>query len=545
MLPSLVVAALALPFSPPSAPCAPGEGLEEWDALEEALFAFLNDQRVESTGLLESYRAHPDLPEDFRRFLEGERPAYLYDQALCVLALLERGRDEDRALAASLLDAMLGLQLEDGSVPDAVHVETLVAGEGPYSTGNQAWVLLAFVQGYESLGSAAYLRAASDIASYVLERTPSALGYGGFRLHPETVVVSTEHNLDLVAALTRLASHLPEEGEGLRRADALSGAAHARLFCESMFDPLRGLSWTGTDGGGVLALRSPIPLDPQSWSSLVFGREKWRAGLEWTLSPAPDGLWTRSQDCARLEGVEVVGPAFSDHDSNEVWFEGLAQMACALALDGQAEAAESALRVLDAVRRAAPHGDGRGLPATFEELATGFGFSYFESLHIGASAWAAFATLDSNPYWDHSLSAGYAAHPLHALPTISIDAPREGIYACRNDRYQPCFLEVRGDSRNLVGAGHELWLLIEPAGPGANGSKYVQGQGVNLQADGRWTGVAQLGNAVYPAQPGDLLRIHVVATEVGSPPSGVYTEITRASMPGLVAVAGTLSARVR
>ena len=342
--------ALRVTFQPPS-------------SLEKGLYLFLAEQLEPGTGLLESYRSNPGLPPGFATYLANQRPAFLYDNALAALALLERGTAGDLALAAGILDAFVGLQNADGKVPDVVHVATLAPSPPPYSTGNQAWVLLALVQGFESLGTPAYLAAAEALAEYCLAQTQGAVGYGGFTLNPTSAVVSTEHNLDLYPALSRLAPHLAAAGPGLTQAAALAAADHARLFCESKFDAALGATYTGTGGGGVLANKFPVPTDVQTWAVLSLGRAKWGAGHAWLTAPVPAGLWTASTASPSLGGTPVAGPPFSNADTGEVWFEGLGQALLSARVDGDAATVASALATLDAVRQGAAHADGLGLVA--------------------------------------------------------------------------------------------------------------------------------------------------------------------------------------
>lgn len=509
-------------------------------SLEEGLYLFLEEQLVESTGLLESYRSNPGLPEGFASFLGTQRPAFLYDNALAALALLERGGPEDLALAAGILDAIVGLQEPDGKVPDVVHVATLAPNDPPYATGNQAWVLLALVQGFETLGTAAYLSAAEDLAAYCISQTQGVVGYGGFTLDPTLAVVSTEHNLDLYPAFARLAPHLPADGPGLTQAEALAASEHARLFCESMFDPRFGYSYTGTDGGGVLPVTTPVPTDVQTWAVLSLGRAKWGASHDWLTAPVPAGLWLTSAACPQLDGTPVVGPPFSTADTGEVWFEGLGQALLAARVDGDSATVDGALATLDAVRLGAPNGDELGLVATCDTLATGFGFQYFNALHVGATAWAAMGVRDFNPYWGVAASGGYASHPAASVPTITVTPPASAAYSCTGQA--PCLFTVTGASSGVFGAGLELTILVEPDVPQLGGAKFAQLGGVTVNADGSWSGQAQLGDPNSPVTPGDGMRLHVVVTPTGAGPTGTLFALTEATVPGLVTVAGVLEA---
>ena len=59
------------------------------------------------------------------------------------------------------------------------------------------------------------------------------------------------------------------------------------------------------------------------------------------------------------------------------------------------------LSSLEAAQAGAPNGDGKGLVATCHDtVSTGIeGFSFFNRLHISATAWFILAELHYNPYW--------------------------------------------------------------------------------------------------------------------------------------------------
>ena len=173
--------------------------------------------------------------------------AYVYDNAVAGLAMLAAG---DRAGAERIGDALLRAQLHDRFWHDGRLRNGYRAGpatgdayklpgwwdaagrrwvEDGYqagtATGVVAWAMLLWI----GLGGA-YRPAALSAADW-LEAVRGPRGYQGgflgFEPRPQRLTwVSTEHNVDLHAALTALG-----------RADQ---AAHARAFVESMWAPRRG-----------------------------------------------------------------------------------------------------------------------------------------------------------------------------------------------------------------------------------------------------------------------------------------------------------------
>ena len=195
---------------------------------------------------------------------------------------------------------MLKGQRSDGSIATAFHAHTGAEVSGNLSTGNICWAGLAFIQGWAMLGNIDYLNAAEMCADYVLSMTKNTVGHGGFTLSSGSSTVSTEHCVDASALFSRLALELPGGGQLLSQTDLQTAARHARIFVESRFDPILGLTYTGTDATGVATNPHPIPEDTQVWTLLALGREKWLRGYDWTLQPAPDGLWTASSSCPSL-----------------------------------------------------------------------------------------------------------------------------------------------------------------------------------------------------------------------------------------------------
>ena len=111
---------------------------------------------------------------------------------------------------------------------------------------------------------------------------------------------------------------------------------------------------------------------------------------------------------AAYEGVPV--------NPSGVWLEGTGQLACALGdRDGGRADARRAEELLAQVRVAQtrvgqdqtvggrPLPPASGVVAASSALDTGFGFGYFQSQHIGATAWYVMAVEGANPFRRYGL----------------------------------------------------------------------------------------------------------------------------------------------
>jgi hypothetical protein len=503
------------------------------------LYAFLAARQEPGTGLLESFVDNPQLPADFSSYLASNRPSFTYDNSLAALAWLARGTPDDLIRAEAVLAGLVSIQRSDGALPDVVHVQTL-APSPTASTGNQAWTMLALLAGHDVSGDERWLLAAERVADYLLDPSRALLnpfGFGGYRLTAGSTVVATEHNIDLTPAFARLAAKLPSAA-GLRTASEVQAAAErARIFAESRFDPLTGLVFTGTDGGGILSNTDVVPLDTQSWSVLSLGRAQWRASYDWARQTAPTGLWVASPGCPG-----AAGPSFSDADVSELWTEGLGQMLVAARLLGDADGRAEMDASVDLIQSAAPNADGSGLVASCGTLPTGFGFDYYNSLAVGPTAWAALATLGVDPFWFQSVEGGLAAHPLADLPTVQLAVPAGQRYTCTG--FLPCRFTATGTSSGVVGTTRKIFLLVQPTAPFDVGQFFTQAMPATVAADGSWSVSGQLGDGVSPVNVGDGLRLVALVVD-GLAPTLVLPVVTPDTVPDLVATSGLLDATVQ
>ncbi|MCC7172234.1 MAG: hypothetical protein IT459_17440 [Planctomycetes bacterium] len=382
----------------------------------------LASPRFVQSFVTEPQQSSPGCVGDFD--LRFRQVAFSYDNALALIAFLAEGSPSSVARARHIADAFLYAQAHDrwftnGAIRDAyaagdVNVAngwivngkagtTAVPGmidptsgkfdeveQAGMSTGNLAWVMLALVSAQDATGDDAYLQGAISLGNVIrsFRRTTGTFqGFLGGLDTPETtptmrIWASTEHNIDLSAAFTRL---------GAATADPswLDDAAHARAFVEAMWDPTIGGYRAGTiDPETRNELVGQLPLDVQAWAALALGNAL-------TLHPQLLDAIANHHEVA-IDGFEGVD--FND-DKDVIWFEGTAQYSCALAIAGNEATAAVYRSQLRTAQATSGFGDGGGLVAASHDCgSTGFGFHLVKRLHVGATAWNVFAQLRFNPF---------------------------------------------------------------------------------------------------------------------------------------------------
>ncbi len=201
-----------------------------------------------------------------------------------------------------------------------------------------------------------------------------------------------------------------------------------------MWNAEDGFFYTGTTPDGATINTSPLPEDPQSWSYLALKDRRFASALDWAKTNLATTDSPQSPNSSLSENVTFSGVTFSNvslqtrepagqfdppADPDAVWFEGTGQMAAALldrhdnsagGVAGFASDRSLARHYLDNIRQAQeylgggqtvggeaiPHG--LDVVAATSVLNTGFGFSYFPNLHIGATSWYLIAEQSGNPY---------------------------------------------------------------------------------------------------------------------------------------------------
>jgi hypothetical protein len=263
-------------------------------------------------------------------------------------------------------------------------------------TGNAAWAMLALLACYEASerrldarSRQPYRDAAVALGNWVeAQRHPRAGyrgGFEGWEPSPKPLLYrSTEHNIDLVAAFTRLARAHRNDGW-------LASAEHARRFVASMWDHSGAKFWTGTLGDSDTPNTMPVPLDAQPWAILslgVRGREDENYALGLSFAEK------------MLRAEAGGGFSFSTADKRSTWYEGTAQMAVAYRAVGRNDEANGLVELLRSARLA----DGLLPAVSNERLFTGFDavpgepWYYYPWAHTGATAWAVLAERAVNPF---------------------------------------------------------------------------------------------------------------------------------------------------
>ncbi len=259
------------------------------------------------------------------------------------------------------------------------------------SVGNDAWVMISLLALHKRIpGDTTYLFAAKRIGQFIeLFKNSSGLyqGYQGGLDSIETATpvkrtwASTEHNLDVYAAFRVMNNAVPNITWS-------TGFAHARTFVAAM-NLSSGCYLTGTTNPNALNTNAlQLPLDPQTWSVLAFFD---------SLAAYPQLPCAKQNHFCSHDGFR--GFDFNT-DTDGVWFEGTGQMACALAFAMQCDTARFYRGELRRAQQTSPFGDGQGIAASsHDSVSSGFGFSYFQRLHVGATSWNVFAQLGWNPYY--------------------------------------------------------------------------------------------------------------------------------------------------
>jgi len=393
---------------------------------DEAREARLNQPRF-----LRSFTTLPIQPDPFDQNPDDDLDlvfrnlAFTYDNALAGLAFLAEGSSDCLLRARLVGDAFVYAANHDRTYTDGRIRTAYVAGDialGPgwmpngllgtvpipgyfadsnltffeveqdsVDVGNNAWAMLFLLGLVEKTGEQQYLDAATRIAEFITQFRQDTGTYQGFTggfNSPETGSpelrkwASTEHNLDLVAAFTSLAQ-LTKDPTWIAHAE------HARSFVNSMWDPGSQCFLAGTANDPDIQNRSPgqLPLDTQSWTVLALNN---------ALIDHPQML----QCAERYHRVSELGLSGFDfnEDCDGIWLEGTAQMAIASLFAGDTGAATDLL--LDLREAQMMSDDLKGTFAALHDgVSSGFGFSLFRRLHIGATAWSVFAQTGYNPFY--------------------------------------------------------------------------------------------------------------------------------------------------
>lgn len=363
--------------------------------------------------LLVSYEATESPADTFIR-----NPAYIYDNALVMIAFMNQGTEDDWQRAGVLANTFLECQkrepgftdnrlrngYQSGLVIDRLSKRAVLPGvwrekqgkriwdefSANTHTGNIAWVIIALLKYYEERGGEQYLNCATVLAEWINEHTFDLRGAGGFTGgyegfgHDKVLWKSTEHNLDVYVAFTKLDSFCAGT-----KWDSL--AQHAKRFVEAMWNEKDKYFWTGTDQDGITINKTDLVEDVQSWAKLVFNYEKkYRDAVDWARKNC-------YAECDGFKGFDF------NTDKDGIWFEGTAHMCLAFQNSGQLDSSDFYLNQLREAQATANHNNKLGIVAAcHDSVTTGFDWLYHNRLHVGATAWYIYAEQQFNPYWQWS-----------------------------------------------------------------------------------------------------------------------------------------------
>jgi hypothetical protein len=266
--------------------------------------------------------------------------AFVYDNALAVLAYLANPTVANVRRARLIGDAFLWIQANDEAFSDGRVRQAYAAGPmlcygggtafgglkradgkaaflwpfgfGGSSTGDMAWTGLALAQLYADTRIRKYLDGAVALGRWIAgKRSPHR--YGGYHggLQPDGVTpqawTSTEHNIDAYA-LFRMLAKLTRDRRWIQR------AAVAAEFVRSMWNPADRFLWTGTLGGVPgedpnLINTGNIPEDVQTWAVLAMDDQRYHAAVQYVI----EHLWNADVGAASQvpRGVQISGVAYS------------------------------------------------------------------------------------------------------------------------------------------------------------------------------------------------------------------------------------------
>jgi hypothetical protein len=380
--------------------------------------------RLEDPRFLVSYKVVPS-DDAFDEVLSNV--GFTYDNALAILAYLARGEPDDIRRARIIADALVYAQdhdrfHSDGRLRNGYQGGDIALPQGWYSngkagtvrmpgwynlsenqwfedkyqvssdTGNQAWAMLSLSGVYEATKDERYLNASERLGAWIEEHCADDRGTGGYTAGytgwegntTKLLYKSTEHNLDLYAAYSRLARNT---GDDRWREDA----EKAKAFVLSMWDDEEGKFFTGTAPDGVTMNRDVIPLDCQTWMVLSL-----KDVLTWDQKARALRF---AEEKMRVGEGYSFGYSYGKDLTTGVWYEGTGQMALACRETGLTNRSEEITNFLD---RSARNGalyatDGEKLYTGFEN-ALGDPWYYYHRKHVGATAWKILAEEGMNPF---------------------------------------------------------------------------------------------------------------------------------------------------
>lgn len=352
--------------------------------------------------LLQSYEA-PSADEE----LPLRTAAFTYDNALAVMALIacDKVSQAIRIGEALRRAAATGARLKNAYRAGLARGDVLPNGwwdpeanrwqEDPYqcgtSTGNVAWAGLALLALNRATGERRWRKAAERLAKWIVDNTSDARGrpgltggLDGFDPHPEKLTwKSTEHNIDATALFERLARRS-------RSNQWQRPTREAMHFVGAQWDARTGHFLIGTLPDGS-ENRGASAVDVQMWANLLpDARPEWRRAIHFAE-----------------RNYGVAGGFDFNADRDGLWLEGTAQAALVYQEFGETAKADKLFLTISGQFDLA---SGYLYASREARITTGLSlgpqsstadFYYFHRPHLGATAWAALAALDWNPFVAH------------------------------------------------------------------------------------------------------------------------------------------------
>lgn len=336
--------------------------------------------------------------------------AFTYDNALAVIALIgcHRLPQALRVGEALRAAALAGPRLRNAYRAGPVKGEPLPNGwwdakakrwqEDRYqlgtATGNVAWAGLALLALDNATGERRWRDAAAQLAHWIVDHTAGAAGAPGFTggvdgFDADPVKLaweSTEHNIDAAALFAWLARD-GTPGQWQQPAES------ALRFVDSQWDAASGHFLIGTLPDGHENTTGSA-IDVQMWALLLPGaRPEWRRDIDYAETH-----------------YAVPGGFDFNSDRDGLWLEGTAQAALAFRSLGLDAKADNLLRTVAEQFSASGYVYATREPRITTGLALGpnstrADFYYYRRPHLAATAWAALAALEWNPFVPHGRHA--------------------------------------------------------------------------------------------------------------------------------------------
>jgi hypothetical protein len=364
--------------------------------------------------------------------------AYSYDVAMTILALSYAGKHEQsRKMADGLLYVLYNDRKFNASErgvrngysagnPESFPGWVSASGKSPfaklvgffdvgsrqwqedyysdsYSTGNNAWVIIALLEVWRQSGKIGYLEAACTISDYIYTLKDEVNGgfkggWEGFDDNQQKAgYISTEHCIDIYSAFSQLACELEKinhiAAKGRNAKFYRDGAAYARAFVMRMYDSVQGLFYTGVKSDGTTVNREVYPLDVNTWGLMAFYN---------------DSAIDVRKILSTIESRFAVAGMYDFNDDRDgVWWEGSLQKVIVEKVMGNTMKYRTQL----AIANAAANADGSITASDRDGVSTGIWlesvnadgtrkgheWKYNRRTHTGATAWLAIAQTGVNP----------------------------------------------------------------------------------------------------------------------------------------------------